>query len=318
MSFYRFGDQWLETRLAFAALAPCPGASPVAPVRITLAEPSINGGEPTEWLHHWRDPDDSIHLSLARVPSGYWLRFPGLCEFLIDLANARIEVIPAPGLDADTLEHLLVDQVLPRYLAGKGDFVLHAASMRIDDKAMLILGESGWGKSTLAGLMGRNGFDLLSDDCMILRLQPDHLVAIPTYPSLRLFDDSIEAMCATDAVTTPVASYTDKRRLPTPESIGEQSAVGTPVAAIYLLVNPRAGSGEHHIQPLAPAAACMSLIQHAFQLDLKDPTQMATRLAQAATATGLAPAFALDYPRDYASADQLAGMLLAHLRSVAR
>lgn len=318
MNLYRFGDQCLETPLTFAALPACTGASPTARIRITPADAAGSDAAPVEWLHHWRNPDQSIHLSMARTACGYWLRSPGLCDFLIDPAQGSIKLMSEPELDADTLEHLLVDQILPRYLAGKGELVLHAAAMRIDGNAVLFLGESGWGKSTLAGLLGNNGFDLLSDDCMILRPGLGQLVAIPTYPSLRLFGDSIAAMGTTDAATAPVAYYTDKRRLPAAERMGEPATVGIPVAALYLLVDPRAGSGRHDIQPLAPAAACMSLIQHSFQLDMKDLAQIKGRLAQASAATALVPAFTLDYPRDYACADQLVGMLLEHLRSVAQ
>ncbi|GEM_PF-3752350 len=46
--------------------------------------------------------------------------------------------------------------------------VFHGAAVKRDDRASLLLGKSGDGKSTLAAALSKNGFDLMSDDLAVI------------------------------------------------------------------------------------------------------------------------------------------------------
>lgn len=313
---YSFANRSLLSNVRFATLPEQPDVAELDEHRIVVAFASSKPKSPAEWVHHWCDVAGSIQISVARWDQAYWLRFPELCDFLVDVRRSRIELMPAPGLDLDTLEHLLVDQVLPRYLAGTGNLVVHASAVRVNGKAALFLGQSGWGKSTLAGLLRSGERRLLSDDCVILLPAQGELRAIATYASLRLFNDSMEVLGESVGTTLPLASYTEKRRLRVDSGPAERFNESVSVAAIYLLVDPQAGSGKHSIQPLSPIATCMGLIAHAFKLDPLDHVQVTRQLTQASNATGLVPAFLLDYPRDYASSQESVEFLLAHIHAL--
>src|SRR5690606_19444533 len=130
-------------------------------------------------------------------------------------------------------EHMLVDQVLPRLLAQLGHLLVHGSALRIDGRGALFIGPSGRGKSTLAGLMQRQGHTVLSDDCILLVADGERFQALPTYPSLRLNIDSLAALFPVSPDTVSVAAYSEKRRLPmtTPGNLVD----GMPVDALYLL-----------------------------------------------------------------------------------
>jgi len=220
------------------------------------------------WRHQWQDDAKRTVISLARTRSGYLLRFPRQCDFAISGDAGRIEARPHRRLAPEFLEHLLTDQVLPRCLAQQGELVVHAAGIALGPDIALFVGESGRGKSTLAGLFFRTGRAILSDDCLMLRPTPEAVRAIPTYPSLRLQPDSVEALFPGDTAPAPLASYSDKPRFSIPD-VSRQAAGGR-VAAMYFLGDADAGRADVRIAPMARATACIQLMEQCFQLDILD------------------------------------------------
>jgi hypothetical protein len=56
-------------------------------------------------------------------------------------------------------------------------FLLHAATLAVDDGCVLVLGPSGAGKSTVALCALRSGWSVLGDDLVVLELNGDHVRA---------------------------------------------------------------------------------------------------------------------------------------------
>ena len=266
-----------------------------------------------EWLHDWCDGEEVV-LSLAREALDYWLRVPDYADFLLQPATCRILVSADSTQDTATLEHLLVDQVLPRFLAQQGELLVHASTVTMGYRHTLFLGPSGWGKSTLAGLLQRRGHDVLSDDCVQLNTEGTRLNAVPTYPSLRLNADSLDAVFPDLTETAPVASYSDKRRVPM--SLPAGADISVPVSALYLLGDPANAGNTICITPLRPAEICLALIKHSFRLDLGDRAASARQLERCSHIARTVPAFRLDYPRDYGLHDALERAITGHLAAL--
>ena len=310
---YRFGPARLASRLPLPVLPT--EAHDGGPAELVLdARPVRNQpAQVTAWRHHWPARDGSITLSLAAEGDGYRLRFPGLCDFLIDNDADALVAEPMASVDPHTLEHLVVDQLLPRVLAHRGALVAHASVVRVQDRAIAFLGHSGWGKSTLAGLLHGAGHSLLSDDCALLQPTAGRITVVPTYPSLRMFGDSISQTLGHATATTPVAAYSPKQRLMVTLAPAQAGGAHCPLQAIYLLNDPAEPASDHRITLLAPALACMALVEHSFRLDLASTTHTTDLLRQAAGVLRQVPAFALHYPRDYAGNAGLRQTVLAHL-----
>lgn len=310
-SLHHYASFKLCTALSLPAL-PSAAHDP----RDTLIEIALapHGAPPlAHWQHHWRDGDDVV-LSLARAGGDYWLRFPDLADFLLQLGANKVLAWPEVGTDAPTLEHLLVDQVLPRLLAHKSRLMVHGSALAIGGRHALFIGSSGWGKSTLAGLLEREGNTLLSDDCVELIAKGDRHQALPTYPSLRLYADSLDQLFPGIDAAAQVASYTDKRRVP--QHAAARAGLGGPtslVDALYVLGDPALATEATTITPLRPSQTCQALIQHSFRLDLGDRDANAAHFAQCSAAARALPAFSLSYPRDYALGPTLARDIRNHL-----
>ncbi len=314
---YLFGAHPVESDLVLRALPEAPPAQVEdAGIRILAGQRNPMPAAGEDWIHHWREDDGSQVLALARRGGDYLLRFHGQCDFAIDAQGRSVTIDPLGDLAEDTLEHLLIDQVLPRMLAHRGELVAHASVVETGQGSVLFLGRSGWGKSTLAGLLHRQGHRLLSDDCALLSIGAAGVTAVPTYPSLRLYADSVDRVFAAPPATGSVAAYSHKRRVAlAPEPARQASG---PLRAIYLLNDPALRAEAPAIEPLPPAVACMALVEHSFRLDMTSQAQTAALLRQGARVVEALPAFSLRYPRDFGGSDALLDLLLGHVDALAK
>lgn len=307
---YRFGSAILASTLPLPALPTAPGDEAVS---IHIERTSQICPADADWRHHWLDAEEVV-LSLAQQGSGYWLRFPGLADFLLQPDAGRILLAADASADDHTLEHLLLDQVLPRFQAHHGQLMVHASAVTLGGCHALFLGPSGWGKSTLAGLLRQNGHTVLSDDCVQLHLINGKYAAIPTYPSLRLYADSLNTLFPGAVNTAPVASYSQKQRVALELPEGALAAV--PVDALYILGDPAHAGDGVRISSMRPSLTCQALIAHSFRLDLGEHAGNVAHFTRCAAAVNAVPAFRLDYARDFSQSRSLVDAILQHLSSL--
>ena len=314
---FRFGNAIAESSVPLACVLPVePSASTAHRIRIDWAveDPSVG----LQFEQRWTDGEDVL-LSLAHVADSHWLRVPGMADFLLTHGHApepaRIG-ISSTGRDlpAETLEHLLLDQILPRSLAQQGQLVIHASAVQVGNRIALFAAASGWGKSTLAALLHRHGMQVLSDDCIVLDIDDGQVHAVPTYPSLRLLPESIEALHFDADNGAPVSHYSTKQRLDVPLSAHEPA----PVIAIFLLNDPATPATEIRVNRVHASRCCVAIIRNSFRLDLGDRAGHAHHLAQCSEVARIVPAFDLHYPRDFSQQDALVACVRDHLERLAR
>jgi hypothetical protein len=315
MPEYFFGDLPIASALPLSLLKRRSGRV-TAPVQtLTSRRRATRPPAIRTWRHRWRDDAGRTVIGLALNRAGYLLRFPRKCDFAISADATRIDVRPHRDLSQDTIEHLVADQVLPRCLAQRGGLVAHAAGIAIGHDIALFIGESGRGKSTLAGLFFRAGRTVLTDDCLMLRPTLDTVRAVPTYPSLRLKRDSAEALFPGDGTSAPEPSFSDKRRLLVPDVAHD--VANRHVAALYFMGDATAEPTEVTIRPLGPAAACIRLMEQTFQLDVLDRDAVGRLLTCAGDVVAQVPAFTLDFPRDFDRTAELVAGIERHFAGTA-
>jgi hypothetical protein len=292
---YQFADVVLESELPLLALPKAASGPGDCRVRIGLSD--RHGFTDGRWDHHWRSPSGDVVLSCARDGDAYRLRFPGLATFLIDHDGA-ISCCPDPALPSGTLEHLLIDQVLPRVLTHRGGLVLHAGCVAAAEGAIAFLGDSGSGKSTLCAEFARAGHPLLGDDAIVVRpiAAATGFDAIATYPGLRLFPDPLARLFDERAGAAPVAHYTAKLRLDGRSADLALATGALPLRALYLLDNDTVSA----IEPLSERDAFMVVLRASFQLHLEDRERSRGLFERIGGVLDAVPVRRLSYPRDFA------------------
>lgn len=211
----------------------------------------------------------------------------------LDFDVRQVKLAAAEPLPENTLEHFTCDLLLPRLLAGDGHLVLHAGTVSTPSGGIGFLGPTGIGKSTLTAAFHVAGHDLLGDDVSLLEEAKGGTAARSLYRGLRLLPDSVARLLPADVASSPMAHYTEKRRI---EMAGSTEAVA--LSALFLLA-PENADFEAEICRIAPADACMALIGNSFALRPSCREEGARRFLRASEVARQVPMYSIRYPRDY-------------------
>jgi len=254
---------------------------------------------PESCLHQWATGGSASAMSLYRTHGGFLLRFPELADFWIDAEARRIGACPAPETAEETIRHLLLDQVLPRLLAHRGQLTVHSAGIRVGPRIIAFIGQTGRGKSTLAASFHLAGDPVLTDDGLVLTRSRSGVLAQATYASVRLWPQAVAGLFTDVPPLGLMAQYSPKKRLLV-QRVSKGEAVQLPLAALYVLA-----PETHSVWPtislarLSQRDACMAIIQNSFQLDVSDRRRVARLLEDAAAIAAIVPTFELAFPREY-------------------
>lgn len=265
---------------------------------IERAKPLPIGSEVDSETVRWRDDETPLTISEVVAPGDRFYRLRMDPDLAVDIRDDRIVTRASVEYPKNTLDHFLADQVIPRVLAHAGAFVFHAGAVSMGDHALVFMGRSGRGKSTLCASFDQAGFELIGDDAMIASWEDELPQVRAVYPSLRLFPDSLDALIPGTAEASPMAHYSVKQRIEV-KGVGDPARPAIPVTALFAIAPPSAEDGVA-VRRLSAAAACMILVESSFALDPADLTRARQRLEEASRLAGLIPAFEISYPRDYA------------------
>jgi hypothetical protein len=144
---------------------------------------------------------------------------------------------------------------------------LHASAVAIDDEAVLFLGGSGWGKSTMAAALHAQGHSLVTDDVAVLRVDENHPMVFPSFPQLKLWPEALVSL-EDDPEKLPRWNPNFEKRV-RPATHGFSSAP-LPVKRIYVLDE----GDDLEILPLRPQEALVELARHTYGSDYALQTTM--------------------------------------------
>jgi hypothetical protein len=188
-------------------------------------------------------------------------------DFFLDSSQERLWIKYSKMDAASDLHSYFVGPVLGCVLRLRGILCLHASVVKIDDRAVAILGRKKSGKSTCAAGLTQMGAALLSDDMAVLSPKNDGFLVHPGYPQIRLWPQSIEAIYPGRGDLPKVYSHREKRYLP----LGVESPAAatfwpraSPLSVIYVLEeieDPRTGP---RVEAVAPQDKAIALIRNTF------------------------------------------------------
>ena len=223
-----------------------------------------------------------------------------------ELIGDRIRVDPRDCDDANYLAHLILDHIIPRWLALHGDFVLHAgAVISPRGPAVALIGDHGQGKSSLTTALAQAGWRMLGDDACRLVRRDTEWHAHPSYPGTRLMSDSRRVLVP-GAASTPMTDGVDKHRV-----VPDLPLASEP-ASLALVIELGGDSASPSMLPMSYSQATASLTRHSFFLapQLAEVAPRAFTLASALAAD--IPCMLLDFPRRWDVFPELIDLLERH------
>ncbi|MFZ1574237.1 MAG: hypothetical protein WAT36_03155 [Chromatiaceae bacterium] len=217
--------------------------------------------------------------------AAYGLEIADLARFVVAKSGGGIyRAGAAPGGAPAVLEEALLGPPLTFALALQEVWCLHASAVLKGGQAMLFLGASGDGKSTLAAYLNEaapGGWRRLADDILPCVLAGGLPFARPHFPQLKLSPEERYPSAADEAV---------------------------PVGAVVVL-RPTRKSAEIALEPLVATAAVKALAEQTVAVSLFDRALHGAHLRFVAGLVRAVPVYRMCYPHDYERLGDVARVL---------
>jgi hypothetical protein len=203
----------------------------------------------------------------------------------------------------------LLGQVLSYCLLARGIEPLHATAIVVGDHAIAFLGDSGFGKSTLAATFLQKGYPLLTDDVLALEFRSDNVWAKPGIARMKLNPDSADAVfCGRRSIS--MNSFTSKMIFPLNDL--QHGSRTVPLKALYLLPY-KPSKSRIVIRRLAGRSSFLPIVQNSFNNTVLHPERLKQQFAFASRLASLIPIYRLSYPRRLDMLPAIVDAVLTHL-----
>jgi hypothetical protein len=226
-------------------LPPLPESPPGSPdVLVRLDEVPPLGEGAVDFSHSHQYTPDSIRI-----------QYPDTGP--IKISGGR-EIVASPP-DPHRLERLRVAILGPAVaflLHQRGFLVLHASAIVHDGQAVLLLGFSGTGKSTIAGALIQRGHALISDDVVAVDTEALTPRVTGGYPELKMWPDSLLAIGEKPDSLRRLLPDREKRSRP----VVAFEPGPLPVGAIYVIEL----ADRAEVRELSPSEALVELVRHCY------------------------------------------------------
>jgi hypothetical protein len=239
------------------------------------------------WCRNAHLPDGSIYLC-----------WPGLFQFLISPNGRHIAGHRMGDIPWEAFQTYLLGQVLSYALIKQGIEPFHCTALVTEGRAVGLLGDCGYGKSTLAAACLQAGFSLLTDDLLVLKEEDRRFLAYPSFPRIKLFPEMARALLGDSINGVPMNPFTPKLIIPLSPDRSCQKAVS--LEAFFVLRPPRAKHAVDSIsiRTLRSRGALLALMKNTFNARVTEPERLKRLLALSAKLAASIPIKSLSYPRD--------------------
>ena len=308
MQHYQLYGIHLACSHALPGLAPLSKPNDAADLTLSIAAPETVACSDRRWFHR-EFCDDRLRLT--------WHE---LFRFDIDGCGTTIQATPHPGVPLESLAVYLLGQVLAVALTRQGHEVLHGAAVEHGGQALIIMGDSGRGKSTLSAALWAQGWKLLTDDLVLPARSATGEWRVAAGPArLKLHRDSATQLQAN--LPAPLAlmhPLTDKAVYP----IADERPATAPIAGIICLGEPDQDGDrtEATLTQLKGRAAFQALVANNFNILEWDTRRGPAILSQATALIRDVPVWQLnrtDRLEDLIVTARLVGRLVGRKRHAA-
>ncbi len=246
-------------------------------------------------ITRWITPGQNAWAEVYRDEHNYSILFPDICEFRFSKGKDRVCCRVLAKRSRLDVEHLFHNTIVPLLLSIRGRAVYHAGAVRVNDGAVVFMGASGSGKSSLATAFALSGYPFLTDDVLPIGdgLPP---IACPHAPSVRLWKSSVDGLFPKGCEVEPYSTYTSKTRVVAGIEL-KHSNEPADVTAAFVLGDGKAKQIE--IRKLDGGSAHSAWFKNMFILDHTDLKVIRQLFERTADIVGSVPTFALNFPRGF-------------------
>ncbi|HEX6062812.1 MAG TPA: hypothetical protein VFZ04_01270 [Longimicrobiales bacterium] len=281
--------------LVVAASRPLPAASASGPPDIVIHEhpfrrPSSLPPNPQGYSYE-KLSDGAIHVSWS-----------DLFDFLVSEDGARIDVFADAGPQRESVYTYLITQIISVALLQKGIESLHASAVAIAGKAIVLVGDSGYGKSTLTAALIQLGAQLITDDLLVLQERAGSYEALPGARRLKLAPETAALVGISNGM--PMMDGSGKFVYALEDSACVNSRV--PVERIVLLA-PLAA--RPLVEPVSLAEATRALLGATFNPLHTEPDRLTRLLHNAERIARGTRIVRLHVPRDLPAINRVATLI---------
>ena len=196
-------------------------------------------------------------LVFEAVPGAALLHVADVARYFVTPREIVIE--PHGGGDEDVTT-FFVGPVVATLLQMRGVLTLHAAAVEMDAGAVLLIGSSGIGKSTLVAALVERGHALLADDLTGLAPAAGNVLALPAFPRMRLWAEAMPAAERRQRVRRNLEQYW--------KPAAKFATAPRPVCAAFVLESHNRAVFD--IKPVPPSRAFWTLWEHTYRKRLLD------------------------------------------------
>lgn len=264
-------------------------------------------------FHRYVLDDDTVWSEFYHSGDGYLLRFPKLADFEVSADGTNVIAHPVTAVDEATIEHLYINQLVPLALSRQGKPAFHASVVTVPGGAVAFLGKTGMGKSTLAASFALRDAAFLTDDALLIEESGGKCFAEPSHASLRLWEDSVEALITADTAKAAAISFSTKARLLAGNTLTYVDEPQPLLAAFALSWD---DEEVITIDELAGLDRYMAWLNNSFLLDIEDKDLLTQHFEWTHRISEAVPTFALDYPRDYGMLPDVRRAVRRHVASI--
>ena len=272
-------------------------------------EEAIRGAAFREGLQDW--------YQYARLPDrSSYVRWDGLGEFLVSSDGRRLACRMFEGALSESFQVYLVQRALSFALLKRGFEPFHATAVVVDGQAVAFIGNSGFGKSSLAACFLNQGHKLLTDDLLLILQGASGPMAYPGPARIKLFPDMARRFLGERFSGVPMNTGTKKLVLP----LGVEQTCGRPVPlnAVYVLESPREMKRGRQrgirLDALNQREAFMALVRNTFNYLHTDSERLQRQFAEASWLASAVPVKGLSHPRVVGSLPTVRDAVLADMQ----
>ena len=213
-----------------------------------------------------RDEQGQPNLKVGMLDDGKYFGFSYSdgARFAIDREGREIWADWPENYTVEDACTYLIGPVIAFALRLRGVICLHASAIAMDDRAIVLFGLAGAGKSTNAAAFALGGYAVLADDVAVLADLGDHFLVQPGYPRVNLWPDSVRTLFGSEDALPRITPTWEKRFLALNQNGRRFQSTPLPVGAIYILGEREKGLGTPVIEEVVGGEAFMTLVANTY------------------------------------------------------